>query len=237
MRYSEAIAEAPPGWTHFSLADYDRLQPDYHRRFENWIPGGELRRARQGDAAAGERLRKALFWTFVYEFEPERWDELSRAEPIHPGVLAALSVDGKRVLEIGAGSGRLTQHLAERAAEITAVEPSSGLCRLLASRVPRADIRVQFAEVMSIPDGWADLSVSCSAFGPEEEILRELERCTRKGGTIAFVSPRELEWFAERGWEVARFDPAEVQIPPHDPALERFFGPIKPPSDLAWRQV
>jgi len=34
------------------------------------------------------------------------------------------------------------------------------------------------------------------------------------------------------GWRRLRFDPAEVAIAPHDPALEAFFGPLDPPHEL-----
>ena len=54
--------------------------------------------------AAGERLVRGLFWTLVYELEPERWVALAEAEPISPQLLRDLPAAGARVVEVGAGA-------------------------------------------------------------------------------------------------------------------------------------
>ena len=111
MTYSEAVANAPPGAATFTGEDLERLPPDALDRFLGEVPANEVALFRTGDRAAVARLLRAAFWTLVYNLLPERWDELSRAEPIHPGLLAALPADGARILEVGAGSGRLARDL------------------------------------------------------------------------------------------------------------------------------
>jgi SAM-dependent methyltransferase len=171
----------------------------------------------------------------VYELEPELWDAVSQAEPIHPDVLAKLEIDGRQVLEVAAGSGRLTVHLCPRAADLVCVEPSSGLRRILVSRCPSADIRAGFFHALPIVDGWAELTVSCASVPPDPDAVLELERATAPGGVLALISPENPDWFEALGWERLTFDPTEVVIGPHDPELEAIFGPLDPPHELLWR--
>src|SRR5260370_18107514 len=136
----QAASAGPPGWKRYSLDDVARLPTQYLAA----VPAGEREAADRGNAVAAERLRRALFWPMVYELEPELWDAVSQAEPIHPHVLAKLEIEGRRVLEVAAGSGRLTAHICGRAAELVCVEPSSGLRRILVRRCQSADVRAGF---------------------------------------------------------------------------------------------
>jgi ubiquinone/menaquinone biosynthesis C-methylase UbiE len=136
------------------------------------------------------------------------------------------------VLEVAAGTGRLTMHLAARARSLIAVEPAGPLREILQRRLPEVAVLDGVATDLPVAGGWADLTVSCASLGPDPAMLQEAERCTRRGGTHALVSPREPEWFESRGYRYLRFNPLEVQIPAHDPELEEFFGPLNPPHEL-----
>jgi hypothetical protein len=229
--YFQAASSAPPGWQRYSLDDVARLPTQYLAA----VPSAEREAAARGNTEAAQRLRQALFWPMVYELEPELWDAISQAEPIHPGILAKLEIDGRRVLEVAAGSGRLTVYLCPRAAELVCVEPSSGLRRILFSRCPSADIRAGFFHALPIGDGWADLTVSCASIPPDSGVVMELERATVRGGVLALISPESPDWFEARGWERLSFDATDVVIKPHDPQLEAIFGPLDPPHELLWR--
>ena len=231
MDYFQAASSAPPGWQRYSLDDVGRLPTQYLAA----VPAAEGEAAARGDEEAAQRLRRALFWPMVYELEPELWDALSQAEPIHPGILAKLEIHGRRVLEVAAGSGRLSVYLCPRAAELVCVEPSSGLRHILAGRCPSADIRAGFFHALPIVDGWADLTVSCASVAPDPGVVLELERATARGGLLALISPESPDWFQAHGWERIRFDPTDVVINPHDPELEMIFGPLEPPHELLWR--
>ena len=49
---------------------------------------------------------------------PDKWDELARFEPIHPDLIAALPDRVALAVDVAAGSGRLTEHLAPRSVRI-----------------------------------------------------------------------------------------------------------------------
>jgi SAM-dependent methyltransferase len=232
VTYSESVAGAPPGAATFSRGDLERLPAGVRAAFLAEVPAEDRRLLEEGDPAGTERVLRACFWTLVYNLLPERWDELSQAEPIHPGVLEALPADGARVLEIGAGSGRLTVNLAGRARSLIAAEPVAALRAILQARVPGVALLDAVAQDLPVADRWADLTVACASLGPDPAWIREMERCTSRGGMMALISPEHPEWFESHGWRRLRFDPTGVVIPPHDSALEAFFGPLDPPHEL-----
>jgi SAM-dependent methyltransferase len=225
MDFEEAVEKAPPGWRHFSAEDIARLPSAVREHELARIPPGE----------SEERLLRALFWTLVYHLEPERWDELARHEPISTGLLDALPDRVHTALDVGAGSGRLTEHLVKRSARTIAVEPSAGLRGLLVRRLPRVRALAGWAERLPLRDGSAQLTAACGAFGPDPEILAELQRVTTPGGTIALVSPEQPDWFEAMGWRRIGVPP---ETPPHHPVwLDDFFGPLDPPHEMVLRVV
>ncbi len=232
MTYSESVATAPPGASSFGRADLDRLPAGARSMLLDGVPVGERELFEEGDPAATRRVLKACFWTLVYNLLPDRWDALSRVEPIHPGVLEALPAGAAKVLEVGAGSGRLTVNLVASARSLIAVEPVARLRAILQQRLPGITILDAVAENLPVADGWADLTIACAIPGPDPAAVLEMERCTSQGGTVALISPEHPGRFAASGWQRLRFDPAEVAIPHHDAALEAFFGPLDPPHEL-----
>ena len=68
-----------------------------------------------------------LAWELLYRLEPELYDRLVSAERLHPGVLNWLPRHADRIVEVGAGAGRLTLELAGRGREVVAIEPAGPL--------------------------------------------------------------------------------------------------------------
>jgi SAM-dependent methyltransferase len=235
MEYERAVETAPPGWRHFTISDLDRL-PEWVRSHElARVPDAERDLLAGGDDEVRERVLRAFFWTLVYHLEPEMWDELARAEPIHPDLLAALPTAPGRVLEIGAGSGRLTAHLAERCASLIAIEPSAGLGRLLRRRLADVCVVAAWAEALPFRDAWFQLTTACGSLGPDAAVLHELERVTESGGEIVLISPERPDWFEANGWRRRSFDP--VPAPPHEDWIDSFFGPLDPPHELVSKRI
>jgi SAM-dependent methyltransferase len=157
-----------------------------------------------------------LAWELLYRREPRLYDRLVSAERLHPDLVAWLPGSVERIVEIGAGAGRLTLELLERAGAVWAIEPAAPLRELLLeklSRVTRGDrVRVidGFFDELPLADDFADLVVTCSAFTPDpahggEPGLAEMERVCRPGGRVAIVWPNNLDWLAARGYRRVSF--------------------------------
>lgn len=235
MDYERAVEQAPPGWRQFGIEDLAHL-PSVVRRHElESVPRPERELLDAGDAAAVERVRRAFFWTFVYHLQPERWDALAQVEPIHPKVLAALPAFSRRSIDVGAGSGRLTQHLLSRCEHLVAVEPSAGLRAIIKDRLPTVEVVAGWAEALPLEDRCSDLTAACGALGPEPDVMRELERVTEVGGLIALISPECPEWFEAHGW--SRLTAAKIPPLDHEPWIDEFFGAPDPPRELLTKRV
>lgn len=199
------------------------------------IPLAERRLLHNGSVDAQKRVLRALFWTFVYHLEPDLWDELSQAEPIHAALLAALPVPAHCALDIGAGSGRLTAHLAGLCKHVIAVEPSLGLRSLLHRRLPQVSVVAGWGESLPIRDACSQLTAACGSFGPDPSVLRELRRVTAIGGVVALISPEAPEWFEANGWR--RLSVAALPALDHARWIDDFFGPPDPPHELVMMRV
>ena len=136
-----------------------------HRRRGATVPRSRSRRSAGRSRA---RLGAAL---------PARAGALRPAAPapsdsIRP-CLSGCRGDVDRIVEVGAGTGRLTLELLGRAREIVAIEPAAPLRELLVRRLARAEhgdratVVAGFFDDLPLPDDWADLVVACSAFTPE----------------------------------------------------------------------
>lgn len=188
--------------TRYTVEDLDALTPEEARRFA-------------GSGADPQRSPE-LAWELLYRREPELYDRLAGVERLHPAVLEWLPDRLDRIVEVGAGTGRLTLELLHRAAEIVAIEPAAPLREILRRRLQaaehgaRARVADAFFDDLRLPGDWADLVISCSAFTPEpghggEQGLEEMERVCRPGGLVALVWPNNLGWLAARGYRYESF--------------------------------
>jgi SAM-dependent methyltransferase len=195
------------------------LTPEEAARF---VPGG------RGDPSADETLA----WELLYRLEPGLYDRLATAERLHPGVLDWLPRAADRIVEVGAGTGRLTLHLLGRAREIVAVEPVAPFRQILERKIAaaghggRAVVRPGFVDDLPVPSGRADLVVACSVLTPAaghggDAGLAEMERACRPGGCVAIVWPNHLDWLAARGYQHVSFaGPMTVDFASHREAVE-----------------
>lgn len=173
-----------------------------------------------------------LAWELLYRLEPELYDRLATAERLHPAVVSWLPCGVDRIVEVGAGTGRLTGALIERGQNVVAVEPAEPLRRILrrklaaADHASRTEVMPGFFDRLPLPDDFADLVVACSAFTPStghggEAGLAEMERVCKPGGCVAIVWPNHLDWLADRGYRYVSFPgPMSVQFGSYQEAVE-----------------
>ena len=113
------------------------------------------------------------------------------ARPSYPATLLdSLPIDtGSTVLDLGAGTGKLTRVLARRYRHVIAVEPLDGMRAILESVVPEAESRAGAAESIPLPDSSVDAVFAAQAFHwfANDEAIAEIARVLRPGGVFAVV--------------------------------------------------
>jgi SAM-dependent methyltransferase len=158
--------------------------------------------------------------------------EYDRGRPSYPAeLLDRLPVpDEATVLDLGAGTGKLTRVLADRYARVIAVEPLDELREFLHLRVPEADVRAGAAEAIPLEDASVDAVFAGQSFHwfANDEALGEILRVLRPGGVLALLwnmpsgDPSTPEAYSRRLEELHEAGRPE-QIDEH--ILERFpFG-------------
>jgi len=117
-------------------------------------------------------------------------EEYDRVRPEYPRAAIARAADelglegGATVLDLGAGTGKLTRLLAERFADVIAVEPDDEMRRRIGG-----DARHGTAESIPLGDGAVDAVFVGDAFHwfDAPAALAEISRVVRRGGALAVL--------------------------------------------------
>jgi SAM-dependent methyltransferase len=113
------------------------------------------------------------------------------ARPGYPAAaLDWLIPDGaRRVLDLGAGTGKLTRLLLDRGLDVTAVEPSAGMRAQLAQSVPGARVLAGSAEDIPLPAASVDAVLVAQAWHwvDQDMAVPEVARVLVPGGRLGLV--------------------------------------------------
>lgn len=141
----------------------------------------------------------------IYATRAADYDLLVRREDTDGNLLPALRAaglsDGMRIVEFGAGTGRVTRLMQARAAKILALDQSHHMLEQAAPTLDPSKVICATAANDAIPvrSGWADAAVAGWSLGHatgwypnswREEIgraLAEMRRVTRRGGKLIIV--------------------------------------------------
>lgn len=98
------------------------------------------------------------------------------------------------VVDLAAGTGKLTRLLVPTGAQVIAVEPVAGMRRVLAGQVPGVEVIDGTAENILLPPGSVDLVAVGQAFHwfDVSAALAEIHRVLREEGWLALVWNRRL---------------------------------------------
>lgn len=122
-------------------------------------------------------------------------DAYDRARPSYPDEAVAWlldgvdDTDGARVLELGAGTGKLTEQLVSRGCRVVATDPSEAMLARLGARAPRVVRIASTAEQLPLVPGVCDLLVAAQAFHwfDAPAVLGQAARVLRPGGRLAVL--------------------------------------------------
>jgi SAM-dependent methyltransferase len=101
---------------------------------------------------------------------------------------------GRTVLDLAAGTGKLTAPLVETGARVVAVEPSGGMLAVLRNAAPGAEAVAGTAERIPLADASVDAVVVAQAFHwfDHDVALPEIRRVLRPGGGLGLVFNRRV---------------------------------------------
>ncbi len=147
-------------------------------------------------------------------------DELARAfgaeagiyeasRPEYPGAavgwaLEPINAAFSEIVDVGAGTGKLTRVLVATGAEVIAVEPDADMAAELMSVVPGVETYLGSGEALPLADGSADAITYGQAWHwvDPERAAAEAARVLRPGGVLALlwnVRDERMDWVARFG--------------------------------------
>lgn len=145
-----------------------------------------------------------------------------------------------RVVDVGAGTGKLTRALVAAGHEVTAVDPSERMLAVLRSRVPGAATLVGTGEQLRVGDESVDALTYAQAWhwvDPQRASV-EAARVLRPGGTLGLIwnlRDERVDWVRELGTAM-RADKGQYTIGmADDPGVTAPFGTPER-AEFGWTQ-
>lgn len=145
-----------------------------------------------------------------------------------------------RVVDVGAGTGKLSRALHAAGHEVTAVDPSEEMLAVLRQQVPGVQTLVGTGEHLPIHDGSADAVTFAQAWHWVDPAAASIEvaRVLRPGGTLGLVwnlRDERVDWVRELGVAM-RADKGQYTIGmDDDPKVAAPFGASER-AEFGWTQ-
>ncbi len=169
-------------------------------------------------------------------------DASDRGRAAYPraGVEWLIGADQRSVLEVGAGSGALTDELVALGHDVFATDPSADLLGVISARHPDIRTAVATAERLPALDASVDVVVCAQSFHhyDQEAALAEFARVLRPGGHVALAfnaMDAKIPWVKKLGRIIGDDDtPGEA---PESLIRSTHFGFVDEFSHRHWQTV
>jgi ubiquinone/menaquinone biosynthesis C-methylase UbiE len=178
-------------------------------------------------------------WARSFGAVAEAYD---RGRPSYPREAAAwlCGEDPVTVLELGAGTGKLTEQLVALGHDVHATDPDAAMLAILERALPDVRTSVSSAEEIPAPDRSVDVVVCAQAFHwfELERALPEIARVLRPGGRLALVwnqRDERIPWVRRLGRLIGTQDQLRDPV---DPLVQStLFGFVEDARFRFWQTV
>lgn len=164
-----------------------------------------------------------------------------RARPTYPRAAAAWAVGDQptTVLELGAGTGKLTEVLVSLGHDVHATDPDEQMLTVLRERLPEVRTSLASAEDIPAPDASYDVVVAAQAFHwfDHERAVPEIARVLKPGGRVALmwnVRDERIPWVRKLGRIIGSQEQSRSEEPLVTSAL---FDALESESFRHWQVV
>jgi len=165
-----------------------------------------------------------------------------RGRPGYPEQAAAWLVGPApaTVLELGAGTGKLTAMLTALGHDVLATDPEPALLERLRANVPEARVQEAPAEEIPLGDGSVDVVVAAQSFHwfDLDRALSEIARVLRPGGHLGLVwneRDERIPWVRRLGALIGTQD--QLREPAAPLADSGLFGEVEEASFDHWQTI
>ncbi|MEN8246615.1 MAG: class I SAM-dependent methyltransferase [Thermodesulfobacteriota bacterium] len=102
-----------------------------------------------------------------------------------------VKLEGKQILEVGCGDGRLTAFLAQKADKVTAIDPEENQIKAAKAAVQGADFQIGYGEALAFPEESFDLVFFSYSLHHQNcsTALSEARRVLNAKGEILIIEP------------------------------------------------
>jgi ubiquinone/menaquinone biosynthesis C-methylase UbiE len=178
-------------------------------------------------------------WAHSFGGVAEAYD---RGRPSYPveAVQWMLGEEPQIVLELGAGTGKLTEVVASLGHDVHATDPDAAMLQILERRVPGVRTAQAGAEEIPLADGSVDVAIAAQAFHwfDLDRALPEISRVLRPGGRICLVwntRNEKIPWVRRLGALIGTQeqlrDPAQALI------FSELFGFVEDREFTHWQTI
>jgi SAM-dependent methyltransferase len=161
-----------------------------------------------------------------------------RGRPEYPVAMVEwlLADSPARVVDLGAGTGKLTRALVGRVDTVVAVEPDPGMRRVLSELIPGTSLLAGTGEDIPLRDGYADAVVAGQAWHWVDPVraVPEVARVLRPGGSLGLIWNDRDEsdpWIHALSSLLRQYGTSPDAD--YEPVVGAPFGPLET-AELAW---